>query len=209
MDDDAWFEKTNDLAKVFEYFSKYPKLGCLMFDLEEPNTNSISTLYNLTDGCITTNHKTCACAYRKKALRDIGSFCGFLHSQAEETDITLKLIKNKYEVRFAEKIKVFHNYIADNRTDKWYLQVRFNTLKNDLLITLLRFPLLYVIPYFIGKFISHQRYNIINRRSCFKLTLYSFLAPITALSQYIKNYNSKDRLTITQFKYWKKYRWKI
>ncbi len=207
LDDDAWFEDVDGLAKIFEYFDKSLKLGCLMFNLKEPGTQYISQSYNLPDGSITTDHKTCGCAYSKKALNDIGQFCGFFHSGAEETDITLKLIKRKYEIRFAEKIKIFHNYKANTRNEKWYLKVRFNTLKNDLLIVLLRFPIIYIIPYFFGKYFSHLRYNITNKRSILKLTLYSLLAPFKAIQQYILHLNSIDRLTINQFKFWLKYRW--
>ncbi len=129
LDDDAWFEEPNGLSQIFEYFNKFPKLGCLMLNLKEPGTKYISESYNLSDGCITAEHKTCSCAYRRKAINDIGQFCGFFHSYAEETDITLKLIKKGYDIRFAKKIKIFHNYTANERNETWYLRARFNNLK--------------------------------------------------------------------------------
>lgn len=165
LDDDAWFYEDKDaLKKVSEYFQNSSNIGCLMFDILEPEKKWLSEIRNLKEGEEIGSHITCGCAYPRTALEEIKGFNEFFHSGAEESDISLKLIFAGYQLIFGKKIRVFHNYNGSERSRKWYNKVRYNTTRNDLLIVLMYFPFLPGIKYFFGKYLSHLKFSLLNRR---------------------------------------------
>lgn len=208
LDDDAWFESSDALIRVKEVFEKYPAMGCLMFDVRTPNDDYLSVLHSITeDNKVVGSHITCGCAYTRKALEDIEGFSGFLHSGAEETDVTLRLIEKKYELRFSREIKVFHNYIPKIRTNKWYRQLRFNTTRNDLLIVIMRYPLIKVLPYFFGKYISHVKYSFFNKRDTFVTGIYTIMALPAAILKLPAALKYRRPISNMDFNKWIKIRW--
>jgi glycosyltransferase involved in cell wall biosynthesis len=208
LDDDAWFENEDGLGLVLEYFAKYKKLGCLMFDFRTPGDDYLSTTYSIkNDGDLTGSHVTCGCAYSRKALKDINGFGGYLHSGAEETDITLKLISKGYELRFSKKIKVFHNYIPSIRNNKWYRKLRFNSTRNDLMIVMMRYPLKYIIPYLFGKFFSHILFICKDKRDFAITILYTISAFPAALLKLPIVLKNRSAVSVEDFRTWLKLRW--
>jgi len=200
MDDDAWFENDNDaLYKIADYFNAYPDMGCLMFNIATPLTGYNK---NLTKGEERALHVTCGCAYRRTALDLIGGFSGFLHSQAEETDISLKIIAANFKIRFAPEIEVFHNFNPHTRSQKWYRYVRHNTARNDLLIVVMRYPLKLVPVYLIGKYINHIRFDLKNKKNwvaCY-LMFSIIIGFLFKLPQAVK---LRKPISIEKFNYWR------
>jgi len=207
LDDDAWFEDEHALSALPDYFKTYPKLGCLMFDVRSPQEDRISKTSNIDDGQLIGSHITCGCAYTREALQSIDGFGGYLHSGAEETDVSLKLISAGYEIRFAKSIPVFHNYTPGIRPPKWYRMLRFNTTRNDMLIVVMRFPTGKVLPYFFGKYFSHALFSFRNKRDPFIAGLYTLMALPAALLMLPKALKQRKAITNEQFSAWLKIRW--
>ncbi|MBS1585768.1 MAG: glycosyltransferase family 2 protein [Bacteroidetes bacterium] len=207
LDDDAWFEKEDGLAEIAGYFKQYPKLGCLMFDVRAPEEKSLSTIHQLQDGQLIGSHITCGCAYSRAALEQIGGFAGHLHSGAEEADVTMQLIREDYEIRFAKKIPVFHNYTPGNRSKRWYRMLRFNTTRNDLLIAAMRYPAGKLLPYMLGKYLSHVRFSFSKKRDPLMAGLYTIAALPAALWMLPAALKRRNPISSHQFKDWLKTRW--
>jgi glycosyltransferase involved in cell wall biosynthesis len=208
LDDDAWFENEDALELVSDYFKNSPSLGCLMFNVRSPQEDYLSKVHNIqVDGQLIGSHITCGCAYTRVALKEINGFEGFLHSGAEETDVSLKLTAKGYDIRFAVRIKVFHNYLPAIRSKKWYRILRFNTTRNDLLIVVMRYPAKYVLKYFFGKYFSHVLYSFKNTRDRWVVGLYTILALPAALIKLPQALSRRNPLTRSSFLKWVKIRW--
>lgn len=208
LDDDAWFENANALEKLKDLFQDFPEMGCLMFNVRTPNDDYLSAIHNIcSSNQLIGSHITCGCAYTRKALLDIGCFSGFLHSGAEETDISLRLIEKKYEIRFSTEIRVFHNYLPKIRTKSWYRQLRYNTTRNDLLIVIMRYPFTKIIPYFFGKYFSHIKYSLTNKRDRFIVGICTILAMPGALLKMHIALKLRKPININAFNDWIKIRW--
>jgi glycosyltransferase involved in cell wall biosynthesis len=207
LDDDAWFEKENGLAAIAGYFEQYPKLGCLMFDVRNPQEGYLSALHRLEDGQVIGSHITCGCAYSRTALEKIGGFAGHLHSGAEEADVTMQLIREGYEIRIAKKIPVFHNYNPGQRSKRWYRMLRYNTTRNDMLIATMRYPAGMVLPYMLGKYLSHIRFSLVNKRDPLMAGLYTIAALPAALWMLPAALKQRKAMSRQQFSEWLKTRW--
>jgi glycosyltransferase involved in cell wall biosynthesis len=212
LDDDAWFYKDIEaLKKVANYFMQPDKPGCVMFDIIEPDKKWLSEIRDLQEGEEIGSHITCGCAYQRKALEKIGGFNEFFHSGAEESDIAFKLIYNNYKLIFGKGVKVYHNYHGGERSRKWYNKVRYNTTRNDLLIVLMYFPKATVLKYFFGKYASHLKFSLLNKRrnkldqlTAFFLTILTiFVVPF-----YINRIRENRReLSKSKFIKWLNIRW--
>lgn len=207
MDDDAWFyNDTQALQKIQSYFANNLDLGCLMFDILEPQKKWLSDDRQLGDLQLLGSHITCGCAYSRIALEKINGFSGFFHSGAEETDLSLRLIKANFSIRFGKYIKVFHNYLPGTRSSSWYYQLRKNTTRNDLFIVILHFPGPYTFFYFLAKSISHLWYSLTHRNS-----ILAFYASLIGISQAIiklpRLLVKRTPLSKKQFLKWLKIRW--
>ena len=207
LDDDAWFLNESALEIVADKFQSNSSLGCLMFDINEPNSDFISNRLGLKDNTELSNHITCGCAYSRKAFGNDIRFNEVLHSGAEETDISLKLIRKGYKIYFTDKVKVFHNYLPGNRTKQWYLNLRYNITRNDMLIVLLFFPTVKIIPYLFGKYFSHIKFSITNKKHPFSATIYTLFSFFGFLSRLKYSLVNRRALTIEQFEYWKNNRY--
>lgn len=186
LDDDAWFENAAEAIRtIVDLFNRFTKAGCVMFNIATP-TSSYS---NLPTGTKLPLHITCGCAYRREVLDLINGFSGFLHSQAEETDLSLRIYRESYEIVFCREIRVFHNFVPGARPVSWYLQARHNTTRNDLLIVWMYFPIALIIPGLLYKFLSHLRFAFRNRVTVFRAVWYtlragfSFIVHIPAASR--------------------------
>lgn len=200
LDDDAWFEDAelavNELNRLFD---TYPDAGCVMFNIATPDS-SYSTL---STGTTLPLHVTCGCAYRREVLEQINGFSEFLHSQAEETDISLRIYQANWSIIFSNEIRVFHNFSPGLRTLQWYYNARHNTTRNDLLVVVMYFPLLLVGPFLIGKYIGHLRYAIITRQAVFITVGYTVKALISFAKLLPEALKKRKPLTINQFNCWR------
>ncbi|WP_373032372.1 glycosyltransferase family 2 protein [Sulfurovum sp.] len=207
MDDDAWFLEPDALELVAHYFEEDKStMGCLMFDVLEPNTKWLSELKNLKDEQELGEFIACGCAFKRSTIEKLEGFSGFLHSAAEETDLSLRLIKNNELILFGEKVKIFHNYLPKERSIAWLKQFKHNIVRNDLLIVLMLFPSIYILPYFAGKFVSHVRYNFKNDKRYFITNIQAVKALFSVLILIPTVLKKRNAVSVEQFKYWKKVR---
>jgi len=206
MDDDAWFKSTKALYLINDYFIEKPEIGCLAFDIEEPNRELLSKRFSINDNQEIGEFIACGVAFTKDAIKDIGMFPMFFHSYGEETYIVLKLIKKKYKIYFSKKIQLFHNYNPEKRSKGWFKRMKFNTTRNDFYLIVLFFPFIFIIPYLFGKLFFHIRYSILKEKllllSLF-LNVKAFFYVIFHLAQVLKH---RDSLTYKEFRHWLKIR---
>ncbi|RAJ22257.1 GT2 family glycosyltransferase [Gelidibacter algens] len=201
MDDDAYFIQDNSLDLVLEYFEENEDVGFTMFNIKEPNRDWLSKRKNLNDFQEIGGFIACGCAFRRSTFLNSPGFSKEFHSYAEETDISMQLIKNSEKLVFASRVKVFHNYNPTERTQAWLKRFKYNTVRNDLAIVLTRYPTIYVIPNYIGKIISHlvftlkfEKHKRLNFACIFKGAFASF---------YLSRKLKRDPLTMKQYDYWK------
>jgi len=200
LDDDAWFEDAEmSLNELASLFNTYPGAGCVMFNIATPDSPNAT----LQTGTILPLHVTCGCAYRREVLEQIKGFSDFLHSQAEETDISLRIYQAGWNIIFSNKIRVFHNFSPGKRTLQWYYDARHNTTRNDLLVVVMYFPALLAVPLLIGKYLSHLKFAVTNRVSIFKTLVYTLKALFSFLKLLPKAIMNRRPLSRTQFRYWR------
>lgn len=207
LDDDAWFTDHEAIEKVVNYFTDNLQLGAVMFDLEEPGKKLLSSQRGLRDREKIGSFIACACAFSRRALIEVKGFTDFLHSYGEETDLTLKLFSNKYDIIFSSQVLVYHNYLPGKRDMEWYLRFRKNSTRNDLLIILMRFPWFLVPPFFIGKFLSNLIYTIRSGRNLLSSTTATFKGLLSALALSKKAIMKRESISYSTFKIWYKLRW--
>lgn len=207
LDDDAWFESPDAFQQIEQYFRDYPDAGCIMFNIKTPDRKYLKEEKNLSDGQSIGGHITCGCAYRREVLERVDGFGGFLHSGAEEVDLTLKIVRAGYTIRFAEKIPVMHNYLPGERSNNWYYKVRYNTCRNDLLIVWMRYPAMYILPFFFGKFLGHFVYVLRNKRKPLNTGAWVIGAFFGAVSKIPLALKNRSALSNKQFKQWYPIRW--
>ena len=206
LDDDAWFQKADALSNTIAYFKEHTKLGCLMYDIEEPKKKLLSEINNINEGDEIGFHITCGCAYRREALEAIGGFSDIFHSGAEVSDVTFKLIRSGYKLFFSKEISVYHNYQPGIRSKFWYRQLRANTTRNDLLLVVMYYPMLYVLPYFFGKYLSHILFSLRSSRQRIDGTLATLGALFGAIPHFYLALKRRNALSIGEFSDWKKKR---
>jgi GT2 family glycosyltransferase len=200
LDDDAWFEDgAATLPDLIAAFEKYDDAGCLMFNVATPN----SSYYSIPTGAEIPVAVACGCAYRRKAIDDIQGFSGFLHSQGEETDTALRLLRKGWKTRQVESVKVFHNFDYTKRTTQWVYYVRHNTTRNDLLVVLMYYPLVYVPLFVVGKFVSHLAYAARVKVSVGPTVWHTFTAIFGFLKFSPAALRRRQALSVSQFNHWR------
>lgn len=206
MDDDAWFLQKDALERIIHYFSTKIDLGCLMFNILEPNRDWLSNRNNIEDGAELAEFIACGVAFKRDAIELIGGFSSFLHSYGEETEISMRLIDANYKLYFGKKIEVFHNYIPDTRNRIWKNRFIHNTVRNDLLIIFIRYPIIFILPYLVFKPLSHVKYyltkkqfNVNNLIQILK-GVFSFILLIPYACKH------RQSVSIQSFNYWRKNR---
>lgn len=201
LDDDAWFEDVDfSLFQLEKLFLNYPLAGCILFNIATP-TSGYSTI---PTGTILPFHVTCGCAYRRSVLKEISGFSGFLHSGAEETDLSIRIYQSGNLIYFANEIMVFHKFDPIHRSLQWYYNVRHNTTRNDLLIVLMYYPCLQVLPFIGGKFLSHLLFAVKNNVSVIPTLTYTLKGFFSFLGLAPQAINSRKPLTLFQFYEWRR-----
>jgi len=204
MDDDAWFTSGYDLQTVVDIMSGDSGIGCLMFDLLEPNRALLSERKKLKEGQILGDFIACACAFRKAAFLATDGFNPIFHSYGEETEIGIQLLQANYKIQFTQKVRVFHNYNPGARSLSWKKRFIKNSVKNDLLVINLRFPPLVRPIYSFAKILSHIIHNIkVKNNPIYVLPgINNFFKDL----QTIKNGSKPTPMNLRQFNYWRKVR---
>lgn len=198
MDDDAFFIETTALEKISAYFK--PNIGCVFFKIKEPGKGWLNpSLKNFEE---IGNHMTCACVYSAEAIKKVGGFNPIFHSYGEETDVSLKLIKQGFKLIFAENVKVFHNYQPKKRSKEWHKRLSRNSTRNDLSNLIIHYPLVLMLIYFPLKFLSHLKFSVSKK----EFAIESLVQNLIGMFQVIKNFNKiiryRDPLTLKQLVNW-------
>lgn len=204
MDDDAYFINTDSLQIVVEYFKSNNNIAFLMFDIKEPNRHWLSERKNLNDLQEIGNFIACSCAFRRSTFERSNRFRKEFHSYAEETDMSMQLIRNSETLVFAARIKVFHNYNPAERSKEWHKRFKYNSVRNDLAIVLTRYPYMYVLPNYFAKIISHLKFTISNEN--YKLLNMAYIFKGAFASFKLSGQLKRQPLTLQQYKYWKSHR---
>lgn len=200
LDDDAWFEDDKiNIGRIAGAFEKFKDAGCLMFNIATPNSSYVQE----QDGTILPLHVTCGCAYRRDALEQAGGFNSFIQGQAEETDISLKLYKKDWKIRSLYSVKVFHDFNPENRSVKWYRNVRYKETRNSLIVVFLHYPFLYTLLYIPGKAISHLVYAVKAKKSVLQTLGSTAKGVLHFLLKMPVLVKLRKPMTMAQFRYWK------
>lgn len=200
LDDDAWFEECPDVLQQVEHlFESHPQAGCIMFNVRTPD----SSYSERSTGQVIPWHITCGCAYRRRALEDIHGFSGFLHSQAEETDVSIRLYQRGWAIIFSNEIRVFHNFVPRDRSVTWYATARYYTTRNDLLIVMMYYPALLVAPFLAGKFLSHTIFAVRNKMAIFTTLGYTVKAMFSFFLMIPEALRHRRPLVWNQFWSWR------
>ncbi len=155
LDDDSYFMDSDALIRISRQFRERPDCGILAFRIFTPGENIAPSEDRLF---YTSDHITCGCAYRKSLLNKIGYHLMFIHSGGEEADISLKAFDAGYSILQDYNIRVFHEFEPDKRPQNWHITVRKQTMRNDLLEVLVRYPSMWVLPAIGAKIVSHFRF---------------------------------------------------
>jgi len=199
LDDDAWFiDPVTAIQEIFHLFEAWPKAGCIMFNVATPD----SEFSRVMTGTKLALHVTCGCAYRREVLDGVGGFSGFLHSQAEETDLSLRIYRYGFEIILAENIKIFHNFVPSKRPSSWYLKARHNTTRNDLLIVWMYFPAIVVLPALVIKIVSHLKFAILNRVEVLRTMGSTLLAGLDFIRMTPEAWRYRRPFTLKQWLGW-------
>lgn len=208
MDDDAWFIEKDALYSIADYFKLKNDIGCLMFDIKEPGRDWLSERFSIKELQELGEFIACGAAFKREAIETIGGFSDFLHSYGEETDIAMQLIDHDYKLYFGKRIKVFHNYQPGERDIKWFKRFKHNSVRNDLLVVLLRYPAILVMPYFILKPLSHFIFSIRSKEENALISIRQILKAIFfSLKMLPQALKFRQALSKAKFDYWKKHRW--
>jgi len=157
LDDDAWFQSEAALLRLAAYAARFERAGVFRFAIDTPVGKSSTTPAR---PAYVRNHVTCGCAYRAEALDEVGYHLEFIHSGAEETDISLKMLDAGYQILFTPDIHVFHDFDPRRRPPAWHAEVRRNTFRNELIEITVRYPTRWVIPALCYKTLTHMRFGL-------------------------------------------------
>jgi GT2 family glycosyltransferase len=198
LDDDAWFETADHIFEdITKGFHDYSDAGCLMFNIATPNTNYKPP----KNGIELPLHVTCGCAYRREAIVKIGGFSSILQGQVEETDISIRLIKEGYKIKSYYSVKVFHDFDPSTRSLQWYLNIRFKNTRNDLAVVYMNYPFPQVILHLFGKALSHLKFSVTYRKSI----IFAFVTTIKGVLAFLIWLPKLRRkpMKVAEFGYWR------
>ncbi|MCG3138128.1 MAG: hypothetical protein HJJLKODD_01988 [Phycisphaerae bacterium] len=120
LDDDSWPDSAS-VTRMVEYFYEQPKLGAAGFMVNLPDgSQESSALPNVFVGC--------GVGFRTECLREVGNLDLSYFMQAEEYDLSFRLVAAGYEVRNFTDLKVRHEKTATTRSSdrRLFYDVRNN-----------------------------------------------------------------------------------
>lgn len=203
MDDDAYFLSNSALSNLVMYFNQNDVSG-VMFNIKEPQRDWLAVRKKLNDQEEITGFIACGCAFLREEFEKTKGFQKHFHSYGEETDISMSIIRNSGTIIFAKNIELFHNYNPSDRSIEWIKRFKTNSVRNDLIIVLSRYPFLLIIPFYIGKILGHLRYTLLydnNKPVNFKCIFQGIYQSIS-----FSNKVERASLSYAQFRYWSKNR---
>jgi GT2 family glycosyltransferase len=136
LDDDS-YPTVGSVRRMVQHFFADPKLGAAIFDVTLPDGSHESSAYpSVVIGCGT--------GFRRAALQQVGGLPRDFFMQAEEYDLSLRLLKQHWAIRRFDDLHVRHLKTAAARlpTRTTRLDVR-----NNLMVVTRYFPKHWVLPF--------------------------------------------------------------
>jgi GT2 family glycosyltransferase len=136
LDDDSFTDGAS-IRRMIEHFRREPHLGAAIFDVALPDgTRECSAFPNVFIGCGT--------GFRRDALVKAGGLPADFFMQAEEYDLSLRLLDGGWEIRRFDDLHVTHLKTPSARQPARTTRL---DARNNLLVVMRRFPREYVWPY--------------------------------------------------------------
>jgi GT2 family glycosyltransferase len=136
LDDDS-YPDVQSIRRMIEHFRDDPRLGAAVFDVVLPNGQRECSAFPAV--CI-----GCGTGFRREALLAVKGLPDDFFMQAEEYDLSLRILDAGWDVRRFEDIRVHHLKTAHARQPA--RTTRLDT-RNNLLVIARRFPRKWVWPY--------------------------------------------------------------
>jgi GT2 family glycosyltransferase len=136
LDDDS-YPTADSIGRMIEHFFNDSKLGAAIFDVTLPDGSHESSAYpSVVIGCGT--------GFRRRALLEVGGLPTDFFMQAEEYDLSLRLLEASWTIQRFEDLHVRHLKTSTARipTRTTRLDVR-----NNLLVATRYFPRHWVLPF--------------------------------------------------------------
>jgi GT2 family glycosyltransferase len=138
LDDDS-FPTVGSVRRMVQYFFADPDLGATIFDVTLPDGTHESSAYpSVVIGCGT--------GFRRVALQQVGGLPIDFFMQAEEYDLSLRLLENKWTIGRFDDLHVRHL-----KTPAARIPTRTTRLdaRNNLMVVTRYFPRHWILPYAI------------------------------------------------------------
>jgi GT2 family glycosyltransferase len=136
LDDDS-YPTPGSVARMMKHFDVRPKLGAAVFTITLPNGDRECSAYpNVFIGCGT--------GFRRTALEQVGGLPSDFFMQAEEYDLSLRLLAAGYEIQTFDDLHVTHLKSPTARASERVTQF---DVRNNLVLITRYFPRKWVIPF--------------------------------------------------------------
>lgn len=136
LDDDSSPEP-GAVARMVEHFQRDPKLGAASFDVILPDGRRECSAYPAV-------FIGCGAGLRKSAVEGVGGLPDDFFMQAEEYDLSLRLLDAGWRVRTFADIRVHHEKSPATRSSAQKMRL---DVRNNVLVALRRFPRRWVGPF--------------------------------------------------------------
>jgi len=146
LDDDGWLPK-DTIETCVDRFLSDERIGVIANRIlppdEPPGAPGDDRLHYTFSGG--------ASAIRRSVLLDCGYYPSDFFRQAEEVDLSLRVIDQGYKILVCPAAIMYHERSPINRNDKLF---HFYNTRNELYIVFRRYPVQYLIPFLVQKIIS-------------------------------------------------------
>ena len=136
LDDDS-YPDAQSIRRMIQHFRDEPRLGAAVFDVVLPNGQRECSAYPAV--CI-----GCGTGFRRETLMAVKGLPDDFFMQAEEYDLSLRILDAGWDVRRFEDIRVYHLKTACARQPARTTRL---DVRNNLLVIARRFPRRWVRPY--------------------------------------------------------------
>jgi GT2 family glycosyltransferase len=136
LDDDS-YPMPGSIHRMIKHFEAEPRLGAAVFNVTLPDgTRECSAYPNVFIGCGT--------GFRRTALEQVGGLPEDFFMQAEEYDLSLRLLAHGYDIKTFEEMHVTHLKSPTSRAGD---QVTALDVRNNLVLITRYFPKRWVVPF--------------------------------------------------------------
>lgn len=127
LDDDVYFESSEEVKKIVKSFQKDRHIGCITFMIQDPYTGGL----RLREWCHPFDYRSHwnrefetyyipegASAFRSKALREVGGYYEPYFIGCEGLDLAIRMMDRGYRILYTPSVRVWHLYAKEGR-ESW------------------------------------------------------------------------------------------